>query len=89
MTVSTTRPFTANVSLQCVYNLTRRKRLITVCRLPPASVCSRHKFLAGEMSLYFLLQYAMEGISLGLCAGSIKNRFPGVAGNPAAKGADG
>ena len=41
------------------------------------------------MSLYLLLQYATEGIGLGLRAGSIKNRFPRVAGNPAAKGVDG
>ena len=43
MTVSTTRSFTAHVSLQCVYNLTRRKRLVNACRLPPASVCNRHQ----------------------------------------------
>ena len=51
--------------------------------------CCYLKFLAGEMSLYLLLQYGIEGIDLGLCAGSINNRFPRVAGNPAAKGADG
>ena len=32
----------AHVSLQCVHNLTRRKRLVNACRLPPASVCNRH-----------------------------------------------
>ena len=41
--VSRTRSFTAHLSLQCVYNLTRRKRLVNACRLPPASVCNRHK----------------------------------------------
>ena len=42
MTVSTTRSFTAHVSLHCACNLTRRKRLVNACRLPSASVCNRH-----------------------------------------------
>ena len=32
MTVSTTRSFTAHLSLQSVHNLTRRKRLVNACR---------------------------------------------------------
>ena len=42
MTVSTTRSFTAHLSLQSVHSLTRRTRLVNACRLPPASVCNRH-----------------------------------------------
>ena len=61
-------------------NIGRHLRFVRCCYL---------KLLPGEMSLYLLLQYDIEGIGLGLCAGSIKNMFPRVAGNPAAKGADG
>ena len=53
MTVSTTLSFTAHLSLQCVHNLTRRKRLANACRLPPASVCNRHNLQF--MSVTFLV----------------------------------
>ena len=42
ITVSTTPSFAAQVSLQFLCHLTRRKRLVKACRLSSAPVCNRH-----------------------------------------------